>query len=119
VVRSFQVAPGIPADVPALDALRQRPVLPAAAKLVNAARSVNEQARQVQSTFDIHTLSADRILSYVSERWGAESGTLELHALDRGIGSLDVLVAAARPYYLLARYNPGLVDLRINQDIQS
>ncbi|BDM74419.1 hypothetical protein HEK616_79060 (plasmid) [Streptomyces nigrescens] len=31
----------------------------------------------------------------------------------RGIGSQDVLIAAARPYYLLSRYNPDLMDLRI------
>ncbi|MEN3307144.1 MAG: hypothetical protein V7603_3346 [Micromonosporaceae bacterium] len=114
VVRSFQVAPGVPADGLALDALRQRPVVPTVAELVNAARSVNEQVRQVQPAFDIHTLSADRILSHLGERWDAESGALELHALDRGIDSLDILVASARPYYLLARYNPGLVDLRVD-----
>ncbi|SCL44968.1 hypothetical protein GA0070606_0536 [Micromonospora citrea] len=114
VVRSFRVTPGVPADGQALDALRGRPVVATAAELVGAARSVNDQARQVQPDFDIHTLSTDRILSYFSERWGAEPGTLELHALDRGIDSLDVLVAAARPYYLLAKYNPSLVDLRVD-----
>jgi hypothetical protein len=114
VVRSFQMAPGVPVDGLALDALCQRQVVPTVAELVNAARSVNEQAERVQPGFDIHTLSAERILSHVSGRWGAESGTLALHALDRGIDSLDVLVAAARPYHLLARYNPGLVDLRVN-----
>ncbi|WP_086860707.1 TfuA-like protein [Streptomyces milbemycinicus] len=111
LVRSFQLTPGAPADHLALDALRRRPIVPTAAKLVNAAKTVNEQAQQTQSTFDIHTLSADRILTHISERWGVEPGTLELHALDRGMGSRDVLVAAARPYYLLARYNPDLVDL--------
>ncbi|MGW4962928.1 TfuA-like protein [Nonomuraea sp. NPDC004186] len=114
LVRSFQLTPGAPADGLALDALRRRPIVSTAAKLVNAAKSVNEHAQQTQSIFDIHTLSADRILTHISERWGAEPGALELHALDRGIGSRDVLVAAARPYYLLARYNPDLMDLHID-----
>ncbi len=113
VVRSFQVAPGVPGDGVALDGLRRRPVVRTAAKLVNAARTVNDQARQLQHAFDIHALSADRILAHLSQRWGVEPGTLELHALDRGIESLDILVAAARPYHLLARYNPNLVDLRV------
>ncbi|MCO6009942.1 TfuA-like protein [Actinoallomurus purpureus] len=113
VVRSFQLTPGVPADTLALDALRRRQVIPTVAKLVAAARSVNEHAQQIQSGFDIHTLSADRILSHLSELWGVEPGTLELHALNRGIGSLDVLTAAARPYHLLAKYNPDLVDLRV------
>ncbi|NUW36262.1 hypothetical protein HTZ77_33360 [Nonomuraea sp. SMC257] len=113
LVRSFQLTPGVTADGLALDALRRRPVVPAAAKLVHAARSVNEHAQRTDSTFDIHTLSADRILTLIGERWAAEPGALDLHALDRGMGSRDVLVAAARPYYLLARYNPDLMDLHI------
>jgi hypothetical protein len=114
VVRGFQVAPGIPGDGVALDALRQHPATQAAAKLVNAARTVNEQAHQIQPTFDIHTLSADRILTHLAQRWSVDPETLEFHALDRGIESLDILVAAARPYYLLSRYNPNLLNLRIN-----
>ncbi|GAA2310047.1 TfuA-like protein [Nonomuraea roseoviolacea subsp. roseoviolacea] len=113
LVRSFQLTPGVAADGPALDALRRRPVAAAAATLVNAARSVNEHARRTESTFDIHSLSADRVLAHIGERWGAEPEALELHALDRGMGSRDVLLAAARPFYLLSRYNPDLVDLHI------
>ena len=115
LVRSFQLTPGAPADGLALDALRRRPIVQAAAKLVNAAKSVNEHARRTQSTFDIHRLSADRILTRIGEQWGAAPDTLDLHALDRGIGSRDVLIAAARPYHLLARYNPDLIDLQINR----
>ncbi|MEU9124406.1 TfuA-like protein [Streptomyces sp. NPDC048506] len=115
LVRSFQLTPGAPADGLALDALRRRPVFTAAAKLVNAAKSVNAHAQRTEPTFDIHTLSAGRISIHISERWGAEAESLQLHALDRGIGSRDVLIAAARPYYLLSRYNPDLMDLRIDQ----
>lgn len=114
LVRSFQLTPGAPADGPALDALRQRPVFSAAATLVGAATSVNNHAQRTEPGFDIHTLSAGRISRHLSERWGAEGGSLELHALDRGMGSRDVLIAAARPYYLLSKYNPDLMDLRIN-----
>ncbi|MEV4476368.1 TfuA-like protein [Nonomuraea sp. NPDC049504] len=113
LIRSFQLAPGAPADALALDALRGRPIMSAAANLVHAARTVNQHAQQTQSTFDIHTLSADRILNLIGERWGADPETLELHALDRGIPSRDTLIAAARPFYLLATYNPHLMDLRI------
>ncbi|MET7462365.1 hypothetical protein [Nonomuraea sp. NPDC005501] len=114
LVRSFQLTPGAPADGLALDALRRRPIASTAAKLVHAARTVNEHARRTDPTFDVHSLSADRILTHIGRRWGAEPGTLDLHALDRGMGSRDVLVAAARPYHLLASYNPNLMDVRID-----
>lgn len=114
LVRSFKIAPGIPPDDLALDRLRSQRVAPAVARVVSAAAQMNEQARQLQDDFDIHSLSADRILSYLAGRWGTEPEDLELHALDRGIASLDVLVAAARPYYLLAKYNPDLVDIRVD-----
>ncbi|GAA1681270.1 hypothetical protein GCM10009830_30530 [Glycomyces endophyticus] len=111
VARGFQVAPGIPADGLALDRLRSRPVAAEAARIVTTAARANEEARQRQDDFDIHSLSADRILSYLAGRWRVEPRNLALHALDRGLASLDVLIAAARPYYLLAKYNPGLVEL--------
>jgi hypothetical protein len=113
LVRSFLVAPGIPADGLAIDALGSKPVVSAAGRIVAAAAEVNEQARKRREAFDIHALSEDRILSYMAERWGVGAEDLELHALDRGFASLDVLVAAARPYYLLAKYNPDFVDLRV------
>ncbi|WP_205325318.1 TfuA-like protein [Glycomyces sp. YM15] len=114
LVRSFQIAPGIPPEGLALDRLRSQPLAAKAARVVSAAAQMNEQARQLQDDFDIHSLSADRILSFLAGRWGTEPEDLELRALDRGIASLDVLVAAARPYYLLAKYNPDLVDLRVD-----
>ena len=46
-------------------------------------------------------------------RWNTDRESLELQALDRGIESLDMLVASARPFYLLARYNPTLVGLTV------
>ncbi|SDD31385.1 TfuA-like protein [Glycomyces harbinensis] len=113
LVRSFNIAPGIPADGLALDGLRSRPAVSDAARIVNAAAQMNEQVRRRQDDFDIHSLSADRILAYLAERWDAEPRDLEAHAQDRGMATLDVVVAAARPYYLLAKYNPGLVDLRM------
>jgi hypothetical protein len=105
LVRSHRIAPGIPADAMALD--RIRPLPAAAAAQMNA---------QIRGGFDIHSLSADRILAHLAERWGADLTDLERHALDRGIPSIDVLVAAARPYHLLAKYNPDLVDLRMNPE---
>jgi hypothetical protein len=83
------------------------------ARIVSAAEEVNEQARRRLGAFDIHALSQDRILSYLAELWGVAAQDLELHALDRGIPSLDVLVAAARPCYLLAKYNPDFVDVQV------
>jgi hypothetical protein len=112
LVRSFQVAPGVPADELALNSIT-RQAASAAARIAGAAAQINEQARELQGAFDIHSLSADRIKSYLAQRWGSEPQDLELRALDRGIASLDMLVAAARPYYLLAKYNPHLVELRL------
>ncbi|WP_131761781.1 TfuA-like protein, partial [Actinomadura fibrosa] len=68
LVRSFQLAPATPADGLALDALRGRPIVPAAVTLVNAAKAVNDHAQKTASAFDIHTLSADRILTHLGER---------------------------------------------------
>ncbi|WP_432014776.1 TfuA-like protein [Streptomyces cucumeris] len=115
LVRSFQLTPGVPADHLALEALRRRPVFPAAAKLVTAARSVNGHAQRTQPAFDVHTLSASGVSAHIGERWGAEDGALELHARDRGMSSRDILIAAARPYHLLSKYNPELMELRIGR----
>jgi len=113
LVRSFRIAPSIPADAMALDQLRSRPAAAAAARIALAAAQMNEQAHQRQDGFDIHALSADRIEDYLAYRWGVEVPDLEHHAQDRGVPSVEVLIAAARPYYLLAKYNPALVDLRL------
>lgn len=113
LVRSFQIAPGIPADGLALDRLRTRPAALAAARIVTAAARMNEAVRRRREAFDIHALSTGRIIEYTAGRWGVDPQDLELHALDRGIPSLDTLVAAARPYYMLAKYNPELVDLAV------
>ncbi|MFI0151543.1 hypothetical protein [Streptomyces lydicus] len=83
LVRSFELRPGAPADGLVLDALRRRPVFSAAAKLVDAAKSVNHHAQQTQPTFDIHTPSAGRIATLIGERWGAEAGAVA----HRSIGS--------------------------------
>lgn len=113
LVRSYLVAPGVPAEGLAIERLVSEGAAAATARIAAAAAEVNEEARRRRDAFDIHALSEDRILSYLAERWGVEPQDLELHALDRGFPSLEVVVAAARPYYLLARYNPDFVDLRI------
>lgn len=103
----------------ALDALRHRRVVETAVELVRAATSVNEHTRQTEPTFDMHALSAERIASHLGERWAADPADpadLELHALDRGIATRSILIAAARPFYLLARYNPGLMNLSVGDE---
>ncbi len=113
LVRSFRLAPARSADPVATERLRGTPAWQAAQRLVLAARAVNEQTTARQPGFDVHQLSRERILDYFTERWNAAPDDLELHAADRGFTTLDHLVAAARPCYLLGRYNPELTGLRI------
>lgn len=113
LVRGFRITPGIAAERAALDALRGHPAADIARRHVRAAEWVNEQVRQRQSNFDIRRLSREQILAFFAKCWDTDQDNLELHALDRGISSLDMLVASAGPYYLLAKYNPATVDFRL------
>jgi hypothetical protein len=61
----------------------------------------------------VNDLSPEKILDLFARRWGVDRAELELAAMDRGVESLDSLTMAGRAFYLLARYNPEVVDLRV------
>ncbi|MCQ4042779.1 TfuA-like protein [Streptantibioticus rubrisoli] len=112
LIRSFRIEPGIIDDMGALAALRESSEFAAARRVVTAADQVNRQARELESRFGLETLNERRIVAWLAERWGvSDDEELELHALDRGLGSVSRAVAAARPVYLLARHRPSLAEL--------
>lgn len=113
VVRSFRIAPGIVWDEHALQALRTLPVFQDAVELVRRARAINQAVRQRHDNFSTDRLSRRRIVQWLAGRWGVAVDDLELTAFDRGIDSLQSLVAAARPLYLVARFDPSVPGLSV------
>jgi hypothetical protein len=113
LVRSFRIAPAITWDELPLLALRANSVLATGRQIALLARDVNAQTAHSKPDFDIDILSADRIEQFFAQRWGVAREDLELAALDRGFESIASMIAAARPLYLLARYNSERLDLRM------
>lgn len=113
LVRSFRVSPGIVDDRGALAALRATHDLEPARALVRAANDMNEQVGREYPDFDVAALDPDRITAWFAERWAATPEDLPLRALDRGLESVAALVGSARGFFLLAKYNPAHVDLRL------
>jgi hypothetical protein len=113
LVRSFRVSPGIVDDQGALTALRGQHALEAAQGLVKAADTMNKEVSRVHPHFTVASLSERRIAEWFAERWQTTVAELPMRALDRGLESVAALVAAARPFFLLAKYNPALVDIEL------
>lgn len=112
LVRSYEIAPGIPWDEPLLDRLRE--VLPRARRVAAAAFRINAEMARRLPGFDTTAPASPRLSNLLMDRWACAPGDADLHALDRGFGSFDDAVAAAGPYYLLARTHPGLLDLTVS-----
>jgi hypothetical protein len=113
LVRSFRIAPGILDERGMLHALRDLPGLATIRALAEAADRVNAQAGQQLARFDPMSISTERIVDWFTGHWSTSSAALPLAALDRGLESVPMMVTVARPFYLLARYNPERVDFRL------
>ncbi|GAA1956833.1 TfuA-like protein [Amycolatopsis minnesotensis] len=113
LLRSFRVRPGLPWDELAIHRLRDRPLWTGARRIVQLAWEVNDRVLAEHQDFDLNDLDPEKILGLFARRWGVPRADLELAAMDRGLESLDSLTMAGRAFYLLARYNPGLVQFEV------
>jgi hypothetical protein len=107
VVRGFRFSPGVCCDELALAALKELPSFSTAQKLVELAASINEQTSAANPQFRLDSLAHDRIVDFITARWKISARDLDLAAMDRGLDSIEAVVAAARQFYLLAKYNPS------------
>jgi hypothetical protein len=115
LTRSFRVAPGASTGDAGWQRLCTGPTADIARDIVAAAETVNSQARQRLPQYHPDALSRTRIIDWFADHWRVPAADIELAALDRGLESVDVLVAAARPYYLLAKYNRHLVTVSVGE----
>jgi hypothetical protein len=99
------------AEEQVIEALEEHGVFQDARWFLQAATTVIRGARNRSPDFDPQRLSEDRLVDHIVERWGVRRDEAELAALDRGFLSLDHAVKSSRPYYLLAKFNAGLLDL--------
>jgi len=113
LVRSFRIAPGITNEEDAMVAAGTA-YAESARALLRAAYAMNEQARGHTPDFRLESLREERVTEWVCDRWGAEPDELDLHALDRGLDSIPMVLAAARPVYLLARFQSDKAELRVS-----
>jgi hypothetical protein len=114
LVRSYRISPGIVDNQGEFATLRDYHALGKARELVRTAGQLNGQVRREHPDFDSASLSGQRIEAWFAERWHSTLEELPLRVLDRGLESVPAMVAAARPYFLLAKYNPTLVDFELS-----
>lgn len=112
LVRSYEIAPGIPWDEPLLDQLQE--VLPKARRIAAAAFRINAEMARRLPGFHTAAPPSPRLVDLLMDQWACAPSDADLHALDRGFGSFDDAVTAACPYYLLARAKPELLDLTVS-----
>jgi hypothetical protein len=105
LVRSCRTTLMLPWDEMALDQIMDPAALSSATRFVRWAFDVNDSALKDRPDLSIDTLKGDRIRELLASRWGVPNSSLDLAALDRGFSSTAGAVTAARPFYLLARYN--------------
>jgi len=114
VVRAFRIKPGGVPMTAMVDLLKGTRAFDRGADVVRAAAQLE---REVQAAGrDSSDLPAGRVIEWFAKRWGVDPENLELAALDRGLDSLEAFLDAARPYYLLAKYNHAVVDFSVRTD---
>ncbi|TYB57668.1 hypothetical protein FXF51_39940 [Nonomuraea sp. PA05] len=114
VTRAFRMLPDVTPDAEAARRLRS-PQLQARARDVHAlATAINLNAESRLPGFSAERVPDDRLAQLASDLYGVRRDELEIAARMRGIPGADVLLAALRPYYLLAKYNPETVALSLD-----
>jgi hypothetical protein len=116
LVRSFELVPGIRGDELLLERLRDHTGFARAVAAARAAARLHDEALRHEPRFDPSLLSAERIARLLLERWRATPDEAELRALERGLGSFEKAVAAARLFYLLARREPATLRLSVEAE---
>ncbi|MFB7504169.1 MULTISPECIES: TfuA-like protein [Streptomyces] len=105
LVRSCRTILRLPWDEIAMSLMENEPVGDVALQFVQHAWEVNDRVRENRPGLRLDAVPRTKVTELLASYWGAPMGELELAALDRGFASTDNAVAAARPFYLSARYN--------------
>ncbi|HZE41731.1 MAG TPA: TfuA-like protein [Stackebrandtia sp.] len=117
LVRGFRVAPGIIDDLGAIGELLSRPdLVRRARRIAGYAREVNRGAADSEPGFSVAAIPSGRVVDWLCRRWHTTREELPYRVMDRGLDTVDTMVAGARPYYLLATYNPHAAALSIAED---
>ncbi|MBQ0891084.1 hypothetical protein KBZ94_40285 [Streptomyces sp. RM72] len=111
LVRSSRTSLRVPWDETAMDVLDRGSVRAGAREIVERAWRLNDACGLGGPRRRVENLRRDKVAELLAKRWRTPLADLELAALDRGFSSLDQAVIAARPFYLLARYDPDAVRL--------
>jgi hypothetical protein len=113
VVRTFRIWPRVMPREAMIERLRDLGALDRAEPIVRAAIRVEGQVRAAGR--DTSQLSRRRIIATFARRWAVSTDEVEFEALDRGFESLEAFLEAARPYYLLAKYEPAVTELAVRR----
>jgi hypothetical protein len=110
LVRGYRWSPGAPPDQMALERAHALSTWADAGDINDRAWAMNDRITALRDGLSLAAINRDLVLDMVATRWKTSRGDLALAALDRGIGTIDNLVASAKPYYLLHRYDENAFD---------
>ncbi|MEV0612012.1 TfuA domain-containing protein [Nonomuraea sp. NPDC050404] len=114
VTRAFRLLPDVTPDAEAGRRLRSLGLEARALEVHELATTMNLNAESRLPGFSVEAIPDDRLAQLAGNLYGVRPDELETAARMRGISGADVLIAALRPYYLLAKYNPEKVVLPLD-----
>lgn len=118
IVRSFRIGPIMIPRMAAIEALEKSSTFSKVDKIVRAAAHLESEVRAGNPGYGSSTLADERVTQWFARRWRVEPKDTELAAMDRGFGSLETFLEAAKPYYLLAKYNTAIVNFTVSNGTQ-
>ncbi|GLZ02282.1 hypothetical protein Acsp02_95330 [Actinoplanes sp. NBRC 103695] len=110
LIRSYRWSPGTPPDRMALARARVLPSWSNAVYVNNLAWEMNDRITSLRDGLRLAAINKDLVLEMFATRWHTSGDDLALAALDRGIGTIENLIALARPFYLLLRYDKNAAE---------
>ncbi|UBU08755.1 TfuA-like protein [Nonomuraea gerenzanensis] len=114
VTRAYRMLPDVTPDAEAARRLRSAGLAARAREVHGLATAINLNAQSRLPGFSVESIPDDRLAQLASDLYGVRPDELETAARMRGFSCADVLLAALRPYYLLAKYNPETVALSLD-----
>ncbi|MFE9287986.1 TfuA-like protein [Streptomyces olivaceus] len=115
LVRSCRIRPGIVHTELAAREFRRLEAHERAVALVPRTISLNELGRAHRPDFDHERMAADQVATWLASRWDWPAEDLLLAAYDRGFGSVDALITAARQVYLAAQCDAAVTNYALGE----